>query len=511
MPGRPQQPGLAQAQSNPHWGWGLGLGLLLLLRLVWIDLDPLLVSPSGLYLTDEGWYSKAGRHLALLAQVDGARDFVPITHTFGYSWLCVALFAAFGVGLLPLRLLSAGATIGAIAFLSGKVKQRWGAWPGILVGLGLSGNLLVFSLSRLAIPDTLAFAILIIIFALLISPPRSAMTESITGLLSAVLALIKLSYLPVSLWCAALLAYPHLVARPRSTTGLARGLVLFLAPLLVIALCYAFIHTSYPEAWAMFSNLNLRDRMVDGPIQWILNIGYAIGADLWSTGALALAWFALQDRGRREESLLRDPVAQALLALVGLNLCARSLIWYHPPRYGLVTLLCVLLLSVRVLVRNSDEEGRPSLRAWLLCLAIGQLPLIATLGIHGYSKDSMQRASQKIHHAIEASNLPNKMIYGSGTASWLALLYPELRAVDISDHPPTMCERIENFGEGFLIIDQRKQKDFQLKKNLESCRPALTLEPLWQGTVLNNYYKQGPIRLFQITRAAPGAAHPSLD
>lgn len=485
---------------------GLAWALLLLLfglRFVALAKDPVLVSPSGMYLTDEGWYSKAAKNLIMLGHADASQDFVPITHTFGFVSLCRLLFEQFGLSLVVLRGFNLMISGVGLVFLCLSVQRQWGRRYAYLLGLALIANLLLISLTRMALPDTTAFALLTLAMASVISA-KGRWSLELTGLgLAIAMSFVKTSYLPVTLWFAFLFAIHPAQLRHRPRPWWRRGLFPALA-LAGLGLGYAEIYRRYPEAWAMFSQLNLQGRMVQDPLRWVMNLAYAVGADLWSTGVLGLGLFTLVEiRQLGFKAWFKDPKVRALLLLLGLNFSARSLIWYHPPRYGLITALGIILLSLSALeaaTARSPQRGPKLRRHWLGWGLLGQLPLGLALAQNGFPGDSLHRATKNVIQKIHAHPHQPKILYGSGTASAVSLSFPKLRAVDISDHPQDMCTRIERYGDGFLLVDDRKQEQFKLLATLDQCPDNITLRPLLQTTVLNNYYRQGPWRLYTLSR-----------
>lgn len=483
--------------------WAL-LVFLFCLRFSALAQDPLLISPSGMYLTDEGWYNKAAKNLVTLGHADARQDFVPITHTFGFVLLGRIIFDRFGLSLLALRVFNLLFSGAGTFFLCWNVTKRWGHRYAFFLCIALVSNLLLISLTRLALPDTTAFAFLTLAMALLIRTRSPGRDLCCLGLAIA-MSFLKTSYLPVTLWFTLVIALGPAFLRkgPPSLQNKWRSALTLSLPLLILGLGYGWIHQSYLEAWAMFSELNLRGRMVQDPLRWFMNLAYAIGADLWSTGSLGLAILGfIHARRLGFRTWLGMRTVQALLLLLGLNFLARSLIWYHPPRYGLVTalaVLCMSLLTLRASIITSPDQTTTLQRQWLGWGLFGQLPLCFALAHNGVSGDSIQRATKSIVKQIRAHPEQPLVLYGSGTASLVSLSWPELKAVDISDSPEEMCARVRHYGDGFLLVDDRKQEQFGLLANLARCGGPVNLTPLTSALVLNNYYRQGPWRLYRLS------------
>lgn len=489
----------SRASLGSAWGWALTLLALFALRFVWLDQDPLLVSPSGLYLTDEGWYTKAAQNLLRWGQADAAQDFVPITHTWGYTWLSLQIFRVFGIALYPLRAFGVLVCAASTGVLAWSLHQQWSPRAARMLSLALGCNLLLISLSRFAIPDSLAFGVLTFLLAALVRRETYPVLDWVAALLSVAAVLLKLSYLPVTLWTATLLAFLHgqSYLNTRRSSTFARGIVLSVTPLVLTGTAYFLIHRAYPQAWAMFSDLNLRDRFVGGPGEWMANIFYAIGADLWSTGAMGWIIFLIL-RARQSNALhWRQAPVLALLVLAGLNFAARSFIWYHPPRYGLLTYLVLALLSIYAAQPNALSQKIP--RSWIVCFMAGQLPQLIALCLNGYSGDSMQRSAKAMIQLMQRSAPEPTHIYGTGTASYFSLFAPQYRAVDISDERSTMCARLKVYGDGFLVVDTRKAQDFSILSIIPSCGSGLELTKIDEKIVLNNYYHQGPWTLYHLS------------
>lgn len=499
-----------ESQQDPpkgaSWRWALLLLLLFSLRLFFLVGDPLLISPSGMYLSDEGWYSKAASQLFDGGQLDQDSDFVPITHTPGYTALQLLLFRLALPRLWLLRGLSLLAlSLGGLA-LYRRIARELDRERALLFALAMLSNLLLCSLSVLAIPDSVAFGGTLLCLALLADPrapsPRDWLFVGACGTLGS----IKFSYLPLALWAALLIALrsPQGPRRPSLTREqLGRGL-LIVCPLALGAAVYLGARETWPQAWQAFTELNLQGRRVQNLLLVPLNAIAALGADLWSTGALGLAYFVARLCFKAKESPLRHPWAKAIFVLAFLNLGMRAFISYHPPRYGLLTYLLVLLLSLVVLPSATQRWGKAAARKfWLYALLLGQLPNLAMLGWHGLSTDSLSPAVSSIRQEIEQRSSPSNnsiILYGSGSASLIALDAPRIRSVDISPDPARMCERFAHYGPGFLLLHDRKAEESQAAKHLRGCSPQLSLREIGRYKVLNNYYSQGPLRLYQISR-----------
>lgn len=464
-----------------------------------------------MYLTDEGWYTKAAKNLVMLGHADASTDFVPVTHTYGFVLLCRLLFDQFGVNLLLLRGLNLALSGAGVLFLCWGTARRWGPHLAYCVGLGLVCNLLLISLTRLALPDTTAFALFTLAVATRLPVKRRVWQDLVCVVLAIALSFVKTSYLPASLWLTLVCAMQNKQGSPglgRFTIAVRRSWMVALL-LVLLALGYSWIHTNYPIAWAMFSQLNLDGRMVKNPIQWFLNLGYAIGADLWSTGSLGLAIFVgIYARKIGTKTFLGDHKVQALALLLCLNFLVRSLIWYHPPRYGLVSALAVLGLSVLALQRALASTEAPPVKLgsqWLGWMLAGQLPLAVALAQNGVSGDSMRQGARAIVETMNAHPQVPQILYGTGTASYVALFSPKLHAIDISERAKDLCARIAHYGSGFLLVDDRKAQDFELFEHLLQCPGELRLKELASYQVLNNYYHQGPWRLYQLSWSGPPA------
>lgn len=496
----------AQRSGSPRrlLAWLLLLGLFAL-RFVHLAQDPILVSPSGMYLTDEGWYSKAAQNLLRLGHADASADFVPITHTFGYVLVCKAIFDLSGPSLLALRTFNLLLSGLGVFCLCWSLRARWGDHLAYCLCLGLLCNLLLISLTRLALPDTTAFALLTLALAAQIAAKQRTWLAIPAWSMALALSFIKTSYLPVTLCLIALRAKAHLRPHQKGLRAITfASLASCILPLVPLALGYAWIYLNYPSAWAMFSELNLQGRLVKDPLQWIMSLGYALGADLWSTGSLGFALMVLiHARNTGFGPFARIPAVQALGLVLGLNFLARSIIWYHPPRYGLVTALAILLLSLlslqeQIAMRASDKKKLTT--QWLGWGLLGQIPLGVALMINGYSGNSMQLATEAIVQEVHARPHHPKLLYGSGSASFVSLFSSTLQALDISDRAQSMCARVAHYGEGFLLVDDRKERDFDLLKTLKGCPEGMSTSLINSYPILNNYYDQGPWRLYLLSR-----------
>lgn len=507
------KPGSPQLSRRIIAYWIAGLCLLLLIASYGVDLwaDPPLLTPCGVFLTDEGWYSKSARHWVLHGQWPPTDDFSPITHTFLQVWLQIAVFRLAGTGLWILRAVTAGIWVLSTGILLRCIAQRESMKESLALWLCLLGHPLLWTFGRFAIADPLALSATAIVIGTHTLALQNRGWDLVALIFALAAALFKLSYAFVIPAVALAMLWREFQRAPKQRAWL-WTILSIVGTFGLFGLTIRLIANAFPLAWKTFSDMNVHDRMVHGPLEWLLNIGEMIAHDLWHTGMFGLALGLIYLGLRRQLAFQSDPRLPILGFILLGGWLQRSILAFHRPRYAIFVALVLSIATwivVAKLRKNRDFDHSLWIGASLLWAA-GQ-------GILAFRAFDGQKPSYTLHHSaqevvqtiqehqasqgFDPKRNPKTVILGRGEAAMISLYNDHFEVVELSSNAQTLCRRIKNRDPSYLFIDQAWSTQWELKSRLNQCpKAAYDLQKLGQWQVLDNYFHQGPWTLYALTR-----------
>ncbi len=488
---------------------------LIALRFFHLDADfPLGITWSGDLYTDEGWYSNAAVRDVVSGHWYQAGDFNPAVNLPVGQLLQRAIFAMFGLGLIPARL-SAAMSSSAVILLAGLFVYRGPVAPrhgslqaGLLTALVLASSYVGFAFSRLAILEPVGMVF--VMAALLLAQRadgRFALPRLIlSALLVAAAALVKGSMVfavPVVAYAACLNGAACLDGKSRRPRALPVGVFLLTSCVVIIGWQVIARH-GYAADYDYFNSLNLGARRVTGILDWFANLRrqfvnmLALGRGFVDVCVLLIVLAAAFCAGFRAMPAVRILLAYAL-AYFGLL----SIVSYGPPRYFVPLLVPMAGLSAIAcveLARWCATRFRPRLPALLAPALLILLVLSGCGRIAAY----MVRPHYSFLHMTAAvtdilGHRPAHPVLLAEMADSVAVA-TGVRAVNTDMGTLPLRARIERYRPSYLLVHT------DAAETLGAIRAAGgRTTPLGAWNVFGNYYGSGQdIELFAIDWGRPG-------
>lgn len=445
-----------------RWEWVL-LGALLLAvgaRFVRLEIDPPynIISNSGEFLTDEGWYTKSAQLHAKFGEWTSEHDMAWFSHTSLFSLVESVAFSLFGVGVRVARLVSVVAScvsLAAFYLMLRTIQPRAVALATCLIA---AIALPCFAYSRMALVEPLGIAASMTALAAWVRLPRGVPACGAGLLLAAAAYFVKVSFIFtfVALVLLSLGEAALLVRDRRRGAALA---VLALAALVPAAAAAAQAHVSAlaPEQSATFVQWHVKSRVdelsFDSVVYSEAKVAFKLAT---TTGCLTLfvigvlGTIALVIRDRHLPGLPRTRTTWALL-LWGLGGASFfGLFEYQPPRYLLFAVFPIVFIAVSV-VRDLPPRDRWCLRVMLL-LAVhagAQIPGYAAWLGRG-SLASADAASRSAVAKMDLTGAEGGVGVIGGTASFLGLYDERIRPLDYR-HEDELASRVQRWRPRYLV------------------------------------------------------------
>jgi hypothetical protein len=480
-------------------------------------LDPILVDPSGVYLTDEGWYSKSALLLARDGIIQRDSDFDFFTSTPLYTIILYSGFLIFD-STLPVARFAAMLvySAGLSAFLVSIYRsQHYRISIGIIF-FAIAINIYSLAQGRLALTDTVATGFALGSTACWIIYRGQKWAIILSLLLTASAFLTKSSYLYFIVSIAALWfwsAYDDYRAGYRKS-----ALVLACATFLTLATCVSVslgIAAYFSEDYALFSkNFN---RLVGFNLKEIIYWqAKSLFNMLTSTGTLAVTMAAVAAifvlwRSNRAKliQLLSEKATLACLLMVTLGTIQFGFSTYQPARYYLFTIAPITATGIALAWAAGEASRR--VRLWIGVLMVAhiavqivsleraanrrQTPMYTSVTSTSLSDATKDLADAVVQHA--GGDRSRIFILGHGEAALLALADQRIRPLDFEGVGP-LCHRIELWHPEFLLVSENGPPSKYFNEVAE-CPEIKQLRPITSVLALGNYYNAGHLVLYTIT------------
>jgi hypothetical protein len=498
--------------------------------------DPIILDPSGVYLTDEGWYSKSSLLLARDGIIQRASDFDFFTSSLLHTIILSSGFFLFDSTLAVARFTAMLVyCAGLSAFLiSASRSPYYKSCIGVVL-LAIAVNIYSLTQGRLALTDTVATGFLLGSTACWIAYRGRKWAFILSLLLAAFTFFTKSSYLffivsITLLWLWS--AYEEHRAGHRKT-----ALVLAFATFMTLVVCAAFlvgVAKYYLEDYALFSK-NF-DRIISFTVRQIISRpARSLFNMLTSSGALALIVAAVAgifvlwraDRAKLIGILSeRATVACLLMVIVGTAQFGFSV--YQPARYYLFTIAPITATAIALVWAAGGAVGRTRLSIGILMLAHVATQIVSLQIAANRRQDSiyasvtstsLSDATKNFAAAIDQHvnrNSERIFLLGHGEAALLALADQRIRPLDFEGVGP-LCSRVERWRPEFVLVSENgpTAKYFD---EVTNCPEVRQLRPIASATPLGDYYKAGRLVLYDVTynsaglsMAPSGTALPEAD
>lgn len=482
---------------------------LALLRLVHLGADPPVgVTSSGVFYTDEGWYSRnaAAKILGGSWIVEG--DFNPLVNMPVHQLWGYLMFKLFGLSVVSARLGSVIAFLATLLVLYLSLRSRIDPMLLLLALLLVSADFLWFAFSRVGIAENLMILLLVVSFhfALVSSRGRQSVHAALSAAFFLLAFLTKASaifFLPVMFF----LFLPQGPVEERKGGAFpAKVLTAFLVIASGLGVYYVSLVSPHVRDFTYFNSLNVARRMEEvGRGGALMKAVYALKGSALRSHRLALVLyfagvpaclFALAKR-----SLRRRREVSALVLWTFLYLVMVAANGYAPPRYYLPVLPVLAVVLVVVLgevVKGSAGAGRAAASALAAAVLAGSVGADAAR-VAGYlasPRYSFKEACRTMAPALKGE----RVVLAGHFANTFAL---EMVIPSLNDTygvwPP--AKRFETYRPNYYLSYGRLEEVGPGDESHPAARYVrANYQPVLLGCyhVFEDYYKGSPVCLYRL-------------
>lgn len=490
-----------------RWLWLAFLTPLALWRLYALEADfPLGLTSSGELFTDEGWYaSSASRHaIGLPWLVNG--DFNPAIQMPVGQWLLALVFDVFGASLLSTRGVSVAlfsATVSVSAFWA---NRFFGFQAAVITALLMLVNPIGFHYSRLGIMEHLGC--LLSMMGLMCASTFNENTSKSTwiGALSSaslltIATLTKSSFISFAAVAALLVYVPR-----RNSPFKWLSIIPLLMPVFVFLFYQIFISVTYPADSRIFHNINIEDRLVHTPHEWISSLIQKI-KDISKLGfsftiCLALALIHLWQQRRSFSKQPQALLIAALAAMFATHLGMLSFFNYSPTRYFLPLLPPICMLIAASLFSSWSHDRSPSgfMLPLFICTAVTIIFSVYQIAKTQRDIDySFSRMLNEVEQIIiknqnKSTHLQHKT-WVAGHFSHTLMLSNGIAGINTqltTEPPDALMQRIRPT---YLLVQTNQTTDLEMLQ-----RAGATAQEIMKWDVFGNFYgDKSPVRLYRLS------------
>ncbi len=481
------------------------------------DLAYDITSYSGTFITDEGWYSKSARSLALWGEWGHPMDRNIYSHTPLFALWMAGVFEVSGVSLEVARSASIAAFLASLWMLYLICRTRWAVEVSLAACLAVSATLHVVTFSRMAIVEPTGVAVSLAALLLWIRYPARPGACVASLALAACAVFIKVGFV-FTLGAAGLLWLADAAGLARRSRARAGTLALAIAGVGGTAVAAMLAVRAWAgRDWLEMQQLAVYEQTGTAGLRASLNyVMWSVEEFLFEepqrlvllaaaallVPAILLPWTAVSARRLASG---RAVLALALWAVAGFVLF--SIFEYRMPRYYYFLIYPLTFLAL---------EGSAAFfarRTAALAAAVLALHLVAQVPDWGRWLDREPSASQSDMARAVAARITGGAA-GSGrtegarppvllglNAAFVALFDDRIRPLELEFvEPEVLCRRIEWWRPPYFL-----HYDSQLDDYRQLC-PGLVreLQPLEYHTVMGRWYYDSDVVLSRVVYEQSG-------
>ncbi len=494
-------PALVTPPARPHRWFTVSLAVLLALTIVArffaieADAPYAIISHSGTFLTDEGWYTKSAQLHTRFGVWCNAEDFCWYSHSFLATLLQRAAFGILGTGLATARLLSILGSVIALASLYGIARTTQPRVMALVTCLLVSLTLHNLAYSRLALLEPVGVGFSLAALYFWVRFPRSIVAAGGAIALAGAAFLVKFAF-AYSLIAAGLLVLGDAVAcfhRGARGRAAAYACVAVIGCLAVYSVHTGVVNWSAGdgETFAAFHIAGRVEmaqslRIILYELKSLYTVMYKTGATTLTCSLVGGALFLLIKQ-RLTVRTFRRRWSRATLALLlwgvgGVTLF--GLFRGQPPRYYYFALFPLVYATVMV---TGEVVGK---RHWrLACLFL--LFLHVTVQLPGYERwlrrDDLHtgaNSARQIVARIHAHNTTGEpVVLLGGIASYVTLFDDRIRSIEFNPWEG-LTARLRRWRPRYMIVEPSRLPQF------EEFSPGVIakMELLESYRIMENYY-----------------------
>lgn len=498
-------PGL---RAHRWFTWSLALLLLatVAVRFVRLDLDPPygIVSNSGTFLTDEGWYGKSAQLHAKFGDWTSEHDLVWYSHNALFTALQAAVFSAFGVSLIVARIISVVSfviSIGAFYSICRTTQPRPIA---LMTCLLVSVTLHNLAYSRLALIEPTGTAASLVALMFWVRFRWRWWAVSLSMAFAGVAFFMKISFIYTVCAVSMLNGFDAVMqARAKEWRRFAVTLGLVLAWIAAINVAHGMVVEWAGRDGAIFQKWHVQGRMESvvkpavllNELKMFYKLVYATGAPTLTVClAFGVLFFFIKQRFRPALPVPRATMAMVLWGVGGAAFF--GLFKGQPPRY-LYFVLFPLVYTTMIVARYVVGT-----RNWRL-VSLFLLFVHSAVQFPGYyewlkrkpgvSRTSAFDCAKDVMRRIGANRSDEPIVLMGGTASYVAFFGNNVRPIDY---------RVGDFID--LRLDRWKPEYLLTQVSvsgllLDFCPNRVAgIESLATYRVMDNYYTEEDFELVRI-------------
>ncbi len=480
------------------------------------DLAYDITSYSGTFITDEGWYNKSARSLALWGEWRHPMDRNIYSHTPLFALVMAGVFEVLGVSLEVARGASIVAFFASLWLLFLICRTRWSTEMALIACVAVSATLHVVTFSRMAIVEPVGVAVSLAALVLWIRYPRRTGACLASVALAACAVFLKVGFvftLGVAglLWLAdAAVLFRRSPARARrlalAFTGVGMGAVVVMLGVrgwagrdwfeMQAVAVYEQTGTAGPGASLSYLIWSVEEFLLEEPQRLVL-----VAAAAAMSLALFLPWTA--QRARRSVTG-RAYLAMTLWALAGFVMF--SMFEYRVPRYYYFLIYPLAFLALEGVAAFSSERGARNAAVAMLVLHLAvQIPDWGSWLERGPSASQADMARAVTARITDGREPP--VLLGLN-AAFVALFDQRVRPLELEFvEPEVLCRRIEWWRPSWFL-----HYDSQLPEYQQLC-PGIVreLRPLEYHTVMGRWYYDSDVVLARIVYESPGTSRGPME
>lgn len=497
-------------------------GLILVLlagRWAWLaaDLPYGIVSSSGDFESDEGWYTKSALLQTRFGVWEQPYDLTVFTHNVLFSSLLRIAFAFGGATLTTARALSVLASVVAIGAFFVLIRQALPRFPALIATCLVAVTLSNVTYARMAIREPLGTACSLLALATWVRARRGLPLRAAWSLALALAAvLVKVIFVftlltLMVLWLGdAARHWPQ-----RRGRALALGLVV-LAALCTCGGMLALLRWGWADNWRAYIDLAMVPMLQEYraglslPVTelraWFWTLPRVTGPPFWPLLLLGVGGVLLLRHWPHQpwRYLTRADTAMLLWGLLGIT--ALGGFWYQPLRYfffvmfplahGLVTCLTSLV---------PPQRWRGACVGLLIVHLLGQTPGF----VRWLTRPDLFSQARMAHEvtALMRREVAAPVLMGR-RAALVALFDPDVRPIEVAWLPRqgyTLSDRVAYWHPHFFLGPPSESREVATQ-----CAAQITaLQPMARYTVMDNYYSHADLVLYRLAYAPAGADTPA--
>jgi hypothetical protein len=489
------------------------------LRFIHLGADPPGgVTRSGVFYTDEGWYSRnaVSRHLGGPWIVEG--DFNPVVNMPVLQAVNYAMFESFGMGLAQARVAGTIAFVGTLVLLFLALRRRIRREPLLVVLLLLSCNFLLFTFSRTAIAENMLmlFVVASMYFAIRSQWSRPVMNASLSALCFSLAVLTKLIgafFLPVMVFF--LWGFRDEEGSMSAASFFKKLAAAAAVLVIVFGGYYLLVISPHRGDFMYFNALNIARRIKPfGDESAAIKAIYVVkGSSLRAAGlsfivfvsgmmSVLLVLFS--------QRLKRDPLMIAMLLWIFFYLGIIAINGYAPPRYYIPLMIPLTVLMVHLAFWLPGAVGgriiSPALAALGIVL-IGASLATNTLHIARYMRKpvyTFRNMSRRIGEVVRLPGETEPSLLGHFANS--ISLEADIPSYNDSFRTWSIERLLARYNPRYYVCYGPVEKINPLDEYYEASQYLLNhyiLVLLARFDALNNYYRGVPVYLYRIEQHVP--------